>query len=33
MIMDESFPAICFKTNKIINHAAFRFEPTLHISK
>ena len=29
--MGESFPAKCFKYNKMINRA--RYEPTLHISR
>ena len=31
--MDERFPAKCFKSYNMINHATFRSEPTLHISK
>ena len=31
--MDESFPAKHFKSNKIINRAMSRSEPTLHISE
>ena len=31
--MDESFPAKCFKSNKMINTATSGSEPTLHISK
>ena len=29
--MDEMFPAKCFKSNKMINHAMSGSEPTLHI--
>ena len=31
--MDESFPAKCFKSNKMINHAKSESEPMLHISE
>ena len=31
--MDESFTAKRFKSNKTINRAASRSEPTLHISE
>ena len=31
--MDESFPAKCFKSNKMINRATSESEPTLDVSK
>ena len=31
--MDESFPAKCFKSNKMINRATLGSEATLHISE
>ena len=33
LIMDESFPAKRFKSNKMINRATSGSEPTLHVSK
>ena len=33
LIIDESYPAKCFKSDNMINRATSRSEPTLHVSK